>query len=431
MGRAYFVLAIGLLLSGCSIYSFELWRPVEPATPFSCAVMKVPEVAYQDGPEADPFRHRLDLYLPKDRTDFPVVVLVHGGGWMIGDNRGCGLYSSVGDFLARHGIGAVMPNYRLSPGVRHPEHAKDVARAVAWTRDHIARYGGRPDRLFLAGHSAGGHLAALVATDESFLRAEGLSTAELRGVIALSGVYLIPEGDLEVTLGGASANAFRLDEIMPIRGENELGRPKPWPEIPLSVNVFALAFGNDPEVRAAASPIRHVRPGLPPFLLVAADHDLPTLSTMAGEFHRALRASGVEAELMRAKNRNHNTVIFRAIDERDPVARAMLDFVRRHDERPADGLTIGRVGRGEPPGARRSGITGAPATDAEATRLTAIRRDDPDRTRRRRIRRRRTRRRLIFGLRLVHEDGQNGAEDERQQHATRKVGNHGPPPSTA
>lgn len=332
MNRWLFLSLIGLVLSGCSIYKMQLWHPVEPTSPSTCEVTTLREIAYRVGPDADSFRNSLDLYVPKGKKYFPVVVLVHGGGWIVGENRCCGLYSNVGDFFARHGIAAVMPNYRLSPAVKHPEHARDIARAVAWTKAHIAEHGGRPDRIFLAGHSAGGHLAALIGTDESYLQAEGMTTDEICGVMTVSGVYKIPAGSLEVTFGGESAKAFRLDEVLPIRGDGELGRPKTWAEIPLSVNVFAHAFGNDPKVRAAASPLNHARPGLPPFLLVSADHDLPTLATMADEFHTALRAQGVEANLLVAENRNHNTVIFRAIDERDPVARSMLDFVRRHEE---------------------------------------------------------------------------------------------------
>src|SRR5207237_6481418 len=162
---------------------------------------------------ADSFRNRLDLYLPKGKKDFPVVFLVHGGAWMLGDNRCCGLYSSVGEFLASQGIGVVLPNYRLSPAVKHPEHVKDVARAFAWARAHIADHGGRPDRLFVAGHSAGGHLVALLATDETYLRAEGLQAADVRGVVAFSGVYRIPPGKMSATLGGATPLAFRFDEM--------------------------------------------------------------------------------------------------------------------------------------------------------------------------------------------------------------------------
>jgi acetyl esterase/lipase len=314
--------------------SLPVWGAVRPSSAGPWAVQQVRDIAYYRGPDADRFRHRLDLFLPRGKRDYPVVVLVHGGAWMLGDNRCCGLYSSVGEFLARQGIGAVLPNYRLSPGVEHPEHVRDVARAVAWVRAHMAEYGGSSEQIFLAGHSAGGHLVSLLATDESHLNAEGLQAADIRGVIAISGVYDIPAGSLEVTLGGSTAEAFRLDEVVPLRGG---GRgwtgPGVLPGLPVRVNVFGPAFGNDARARENASPLRHVRPGLPPFLILYAEQELPTLAGMAVQFHRALRDRGCEAHLVRVENRNHNSIMFRAIEVEDPVARALVDFIRAQVDR--------------------------------------------------------------------------------------------------
>src|SRR5262249_56049623 len=119
----------------------------------------------------------LALFVAKGGGGYRVVMLVHGGAWMLGDKSCCGLYTSVGEFLAGQGVGVVMPNYRLSPWVKHPEHIRDVARAFAWTHAHIGRYGGRPDRLFLAGHSARGPPVALLAAHDEYPKAEGVSTA--------------------------------------------------------------------------------------------------------------------------------------------------------------------------------------------------------------------------------------------------------------
>ena len=328
------VLAVALLavtVSACRVTDLPLWSPGRAAEG-ACEVEQIEGIAYCDGPDADPFRHRLDLFLPKGLKDYPVVMLVHGGAWMVGDNHCCGLYPSVAEFLASQGIGVVMPNYRLSPKVRHPEHIRDIARAFAWTRAHIAEYGGRPDQLFVAGHSAGGHLVALLATDETYLLAEGLHTTDVKGVIAVSGVYKIPEGKVKATLGGATPLAFRFDEMNPLRG----GSGRVWPPlafvpgIPVSLNIFGPAFGNDPEVRADASPLYHVRANLPPFLLFSAENDLPHLPEMAEEFHLALRARQCEAQLIKVADRNHNSILFRAIEPADPVAQAMVAFVRRH-----------------------------------------------------------------------------------------------------
>jgi acetyl esterase/lipase len=324
LGFVVLALVLGLLPS-CRLTDVPLWGP--PATPGE--VVCVRDVVYWTGPGADTHRHTLDLFLPNDRTNFPVVVLVHGGAWIVGDNRCCGLYSSIGEFLARQGIGAVLPNYRLSPGVRHPEHVKDVARAVAWTCRHIAEYGGRADQLFLVGHSAGGHLVSLLTTDPQYLRAEDVNPANIRGVVGISGVYCLPPGKVDVTLGGPSAAAFRVDELFPLRGDISTECPG-LSGIPLTVNPYGLAFGNDPCCRQNASPIHHVRPGLPPFLLINAAHDLPTLPEMADDFRRALVDQGDEAEILRVAERNHNSILFRAVEPDDPVARAVLDFVRRH-----------------------------------------------------------------------------------------------------
>jgi acetyl esterase/lipase len=306
-----------------------------PAAP-TFKVREVRDVGYD--PDADDFRHRLDLFLPKGCPDFPVLVLVHGGGWVAGEKCCVGLYSEVGRFFARHGVGAVLPNYRLSSaipfvaGARHPDHVKDVARAFAWTREHIGRYGGDPDRLYVGGHSAGGHLAALLATDERYLAAEGLGTEDVKGVIAVSGVYRIPPGKQDYTLGGTGAKAFRMEQLVPLpdlglrRSLSSLDRLA----IPVRVDVFGAAFGDDPKLRADASPLAHVRPGLPPFLILTAEDDLPTLAGMATRFHDALRKDGCDARLVQVCKRNHNTILFCATCPDDPVAREALEFIHRH-----------------------------------------------------------------------------------------------------
>jgi acetyl esterase/lipase len=327
-------LAAALLVAvvpACALTDVPRWGRGGHNSPRACEVEQVRNVAYYSGPGADDRRHRLDLFLPRGRSGYPVVVLVHGGAWMFGDKSCCGLYSAVGDFLAGQGVGVVLPNYRLSPGVKHPEHVKDVARAVAWTKRHVAEHGGDPERLFLAGHSAGGHLVALLATDETYLKAEGLRTADIKGVIGLSGVYRIPAGKFDTTLGGATPRSFRVDEVAPLRGNGD-DSGKPWTHsgLSLSVNVFGPAFGDDPKVRGAASPVNHVHPGLPPFLLLNAENDLPTLPDMAQEFGEALRKAGGEVRLLTVKGRNHNSIMFRAIERDDTSAAAVLEFVRSH-----------------------------------------------------------------------------------------------------
>jgi acetyl esterase/lipase len=254
------------------------------------ALQTYKDLAYYDGPDADPVKHKLDLFLPRDKKNVPVLFFVHGGAWQRGDKAGhFGVYGALGTFLARHGIGVAVVNYRLSPQVQHPEHIKDVARAFAWVHRNIARYGGDPRQIFVGGHSAGGHLAALLATDETYLHAQGLSRKDVRGVVSLSGVYFLPD---------------------------------PY---------FSNVFGRDPERRRKAWPLEHVQADLPPFLLLCADKDYPGCDKgPAGAFCRALKAKGNQAELIEARDSNHFNILVRVAMPEDPVCQAILGFILAH-----------------------------------------------------------------------------------------------------
>jgi acetyl esterase/lipase len=309
------------------VTDIPFWGPAEGPVVFE--VEKFSSIRYYDGPDADPRRHQLDVFVPKGKVDCPIVVLVHGGAWIIGDNRTCGLYSSVGEFLASRGVVTVLPNYRLSPEVKHPAHMQDLAHAVAWVHAHAADYGGRGDQMFLMGHSAGGHLVTLLATDDKYLREVGLATTDIQGVVAVSGVYRIAPGGMEVMLGGETQQSFGLDKMFPLRNPCTPGRFH-MPGVSLNLDPFKFAFGRDVKVREDASPINHIRPGLPPFLIFHADNDLPSLPELAEEFHQALLAQGCDSQLLVIPERNHNSIIFEAYQASDPVARAVLDFIRQH-----------------------------------------------------------------------------------------------------
>jgi len=255
-------------------------------------VRKILDVPYYQGADADPAKHKLDLYLPKDCQDFPVIFFVHGGAWRHGDKSGfLGFYGQLASSWARHGLGVVVPNYRLSPSVVHPEHIKDVARAFAWTHANIGKYGGRADQIFVSGHSAGGHLVALLATDESYLKAQGLSLKAIRGAIPMSGVYRI-EAD---------------------------------------GHMYDTMFGEDPKTRRDASPVCRACSDAPPFLIIYADHDLAMCSKQfAEEFCTALKEHKGNVKSLEVPDRNHVTLLLKAASDADPVNKAVRDFVAEH-----------------------------------------------------------------------------------------------------
>lgn len=256
-----------------------------PKTGGTFEVEVTKDVAYCDGKDADPVRHRLDLYLPKGHKDYPVLLFIHGGGWRSGDKS---KFDKLGETFARHGVGTVIAGYRLTPQVQHPAHVQDVARAFAWTHRHIGKHGGRPDQIFVSGHSAGGHLVALLATDESYLKAEKLSLQAIKGAIPISGVY----------------------EITPGR----------WGGV----------FPREADGRREASPLHHVRENLPPFLILYGERDSQGFEQMAEDFCQALRKNKCAAASLKVKDRTHGSIVGNISNPDDAATQAMLAFIGKH-----------------------------------------------------------------------------------------------------
>lgn len=145
---------------------------------------KTSGIAYGSDP-----RQVLDVYVPAAAASAeprPVVAFFYGGSWQNGDR---GNYLFVAQALTSRGYVAVLPDYRTYPETAFPGFVNDAAAAARWTRDHAHEFGGDPSRLFVMGHSAGAHLAALIATDPRYLGAQSMSKADLRGVIGLAGPY--------------------------------------------------------------------------------------------------------------------------------------------------------------------------------------------------------------------------------------------------
>ena len=183
LARRSFFAMLPALLSACSAVD------VLNATVATDTYRRVDDQPY--GPDA---RQRLDVYQPNaDVKNAPLVVFFYGGSWSMGDRAD---YRFVGEALASQGMVCVVADYRLSPAVRYPAFVEDSAVAVRWAFDNAGRFGADPARIFVMGHSAGAYNAAMLALDERWLRAVGLSPARLAGWIGLAGPYdFLPIGD--------------------------------------------------------------------------------------------------------------------------------------------------------------------------------------------------------------------------------------------
>jgi acetyl esterase/lipase len=277
------ILPFLLILFGCATAEPPEDSPVAPAFPFHVVtdIDYVPDQDYADG------RDKLDLYLPAGRGDFPVLLWLHGGALTGGDKEEG---AHVGYYFARAGIGTVVINYRLSPDVAHPAHVQDVATAVAWIRSRIPEYGGNPDAIFVAGHSAGAYLAALVSLDDRYLAERHLGPNTIKGAIPVSGYFYV-------------------ERVAPHRDKSVWGEdPAKWPD---------------------ASPARYVHPDAPPMLLLYADGDEDWRRAQTKEMAAALKKAGhSDSGILEIRDRDHATIGSK-IGEGDEVARLIVDFIMR------------------------------------------------------------------------------------------------------
>jgi acetyl esterase/lipase len=230
-------------------------------------------------------RHTLDVCRPAgvaaDRA--PVVVFFYGGGWRSGSK---GLYRYVAKALARRGYVAMIPDYRIYPEVRYPDFLADGALALRWAKDNAQKFGGNPERLFIMGHSAGAHIAAMLATDASWLQS----------------VDLVPGRDLAGVIGIAG----------------------PYDFLPLRDQTLRTIFGGD---RPETQPIFHVAPGAPPALLLTGTRDGTVDAGNSHRFAERLRAFGNEATIVNYRGIGHYLIIAAAA----PFLRLAVPMLRDVD----------------------------------------------------------------------------------------------------
>ncbi|MFN8553528.1 MAG: alpha/beta hydrolase [Candidatus Obscuribacterales bacterium] len=215
--------------------------------------------------------NQLDVFSPRTGSSHPVIIFFHGGKFSSGDKSSSVFNKPLA--FTRRGFIFVSVDYRLSPAVKYPVHAQDVAESVAWIHKNIKRYGGDPDCLFLMGHSAGAALAALISTDARFLAQYGLEPSCLKGTILLDG------GSYNFA---ATARSSKHHDLL------------------------NSVFGRDSQVWWQASPIRYVRRGnfMPPFLILYIPNRADA-TAQALAFNGALKKSGTPSKAVAVQGKTH------------------------------------------------------------------------------------------------------------------------------
>jgi acetyl esterase/lipase len=241
----------------------------------------------------------LDVYRPTHLEHAPIVVFFYGGDWTHGKRQ---WYRFVGEALAARGVIVVIPDYRKYPTVKMDGFMQDAAHAVAWVHDHAEQIGGSPLDIFLMGHSSGGHIAGLLATDPRWLAADGMQLHDLAGFIGLAGVY----------------------DFVPIPAKE--------------VDMLGM-FGKQPAEQRRAEPIAYIHGNEPPMLLLhgTADHEVDPSNSKS--LARAMEAQHEDVTLKLYPGVGHSPLLFamsRPLRHHAPTLADVLAFIHTHERSAPD-----------------------------------------------------------------------------------------------
>jgi arylformamidase len=251
--------------------------------------------------EADEKR-TLDIYSPPGAKDLPVVFWIHGGGWQAGDKSDV---KTKPQWFMDKGFVFVSTNYRLLPAVDMGTLIRDVAKSFRWVQDHAAEYGGDPKRVLVGGHSAGAQLAAIICTDEKYLKEQGVSFDVLIGCVPVDGdTYDVP-ASIEV-----AETRWRVHHLPPAKSGH---REK---------------FGNDPAKHHDFSAVYHVAPGkgIPPFLILYVSGQ-PDTNAQALRLGAVLKDAKIPVRLFGMRDTYHTKLNDDLGQPDDPATKALSEFV--------------------------------------------------------------------------------------------------------
>lgn len=257
--------------------------------------MDAATIVTRDQGYGDDPRHRLDIFRRAEAARVPVLVFVHGGGFVMGDKRNDSLpfFDNIGDFAAQSGFVGVTITYRLAPAHVWPAGPEDLALVVAWLRAHIADFGGDPDAIFLMGQSAGAvHVASYVAHHR---------------------FHAVP--------GGGIAGALMLSCIFDVAA----AEPNPFNR---------AYYGDDPATYPAASVDTGLIATDIPLIFSISEHDVSDFQRQAACFVAAYAAArGVYPPMLYLSGHNHLSPVLGIGSPGDSLGPDIRAFIAAHSAR--------------------------------------------------------------------------------------------------
>lgn len=241
-------------------------------------------------------RRQLNVYYQKDLSKpKDVIIFIHGGSWSSGKKD---IYWWLGRNLARKGVVTVTINYGLAPENKYMQMGNDCAEAVKWVQSHIGDYGGDPSRIFLMGHSAGGHLAELINADPQYFRKAGIKNP-VKGLIL--------------------DDPFGLDmkEYMSTAEKDK------------SYEDFLRTFTTDPVTWAEASPLLYVQNIRNPHLIFYGAKTYPAIQIQSARLHEMLTAEKIPSEIQVIKGKKHVGMIAQMVFGTNRLYDFILEFLAR------------------------------------------------------------------------------------------------------
>jgi acetyl esterase/lipase len=243
-------------------------------------------------------RQMLDVYAPTGAKNRPIVFWIHGGGWQKGDKSEMNAKPQA---FTDKGYVFATTNYRFIPNVTMPQIAGDVAKSIRWVYDHASEYGGDPETLFVMGWSAGAQLAALICTDDKYLKAERLALTNIKGCVPVDADTFYP--------------ALQIDTV----------EARPGAKRPSSYRI-KFPEGNDREL----SSVLYVQKdkAIPPFLIVhIAGRPESGTAIQAQVLANALVVAGIPVRVLPAEGKTHNTLNSDLGVAGDASTKAIFDFL--------------------------------------------------------------------------------------------------------